>query len=363
MSDIIDNELLRYVEYLQTQLVTEGSEPFLNGERDWFIKSRTTLQQALKDKVPENDLDGSHKKNALLSRLDNFEPATKYDSFFPSEIFSQVLEDVINIYANLGINLDVEVELYNSPSMTVGAHARPSLYGHAIFAGAGTTSFCNYWAKIYTTISLGAAQRGMSVFEEAAVNDIITDLNIAIDAFRLCVHYGYIGTVRGFGRLEQPQEMHADRAILVHSMEVFIVAHEFYHLYLEEKYPESNGIPPDHTEKDVEELCDAMALAVVTTYGIEKNNIYASHLLGPLLFFSSLELCEKVKNVINPDVNITSDSHPTASERVAFIHSFVAQGDFPTYLYESLDYMTRLTQIVNERVFFLLDVFQRQNVR
>ncbi|EJG0990137.1 hypothetical protein C4G66_RS25000 [Vibrio parahaemolyticus] len=349
MKESENSELFRYVEYLQSGLISEGSETFISNERDWFINSRSKIKKSLQEKLGGND-----DLHPLAKKIEEFNGSTKFESFFPMELFKPILDDVTEIYKEIGVTVSATVDLFTSPSMSPGPCALPSIHGHSIFAGEGTMSFCNYWSKIFVSIAIGCASTGKADFSDQSINNAIADYDIGIKAFCLAAYYSQCGSLRGFGKLEEPEGASIERASLVQAMEVFIIAHEFYHLYLEEQYPIDNGVPPDTTEKEMELMCDSFALVVTTMFGIKRENINATHLIAPLVFFLSLDICESARSKLKPNAK-RDDSHPSPIERVENINEFIQAGDFPDYMKDSFELFIRISGFLGKRVDTLIE--------
>ena len=211
-----------------------------------------------------------------------------------------------------------------------------------MFAGAGTFSFCNYWAKIFSTLLFELGEINHLDYDENSVILLLTEKNIGINILRLVVHYSYAGTLSGFGKLEQDSKLMTGRALLVNAMEVFIIAHEVYHFKLEEDYPEQNGVPPDSTVKEMELLCDSMSLAISTVYGKKNNNPFSFQFLAPLIFFHSLKICENGREYLLDEQKLKGDSHPTPQERIEWIYEFAKQAKVPSQVLESMQYITSM---------------------
>tara|TARA_R110001583_G_scaffold173189_1_gene327070 strand:+ start:221 stop:1327 length:1107 start_codon:yes stop_codon:yes gene_type:complete len=351
MSDTNENELFRYIEYLQNELVAEGSESFIRNERDWFINSREKIKASLEAKLGDGK-----EPHPIALKIDSFEGKTKFESFFSSESFKPLLDDVTKIYEELDVTLSATVDLFTSPGLSPGACARPSIFGHTIFAGEGTMSFCNYWSKIFISVVIGATSESNSELDEVSINQAIAEHDIGIKTFCLTAYYSQLGSLKGFGKLSEPKGAMLERASLVQAMEVFIIAHEFYHLHLEEQYPDSNGLPPDTSQKEMELMCDSWGLVVLTLFGLKHNNIYATNLIAPLVFFSSLELCESTRVKLKPEVAI-DDSHPSPLDRLTNINEFIENGNFPEYMKDSSEKFTRISVQISKRLDKLVEAY------
>jgi hypothetical protein len=130
------------------------------------------------------------------------------------------------------------------------------------------------------------------------------------------LRYALTDSLVGFGRIEQPKEQHGFRILLVNAMEIFVVGHEIGHFTSHEKSPESSGALSPSESRALEFQCDAVGLAVSTAYGQEENNAFAFQLIGAILFFYALRICEQATAIILNAEAPRSQSHPSAEERM-----------------------------------------------
>jgi hypothetical protein len=105
-----------------------------------------------------------------------------------------------------------------------------------LFIGPGTFFFCNYWAKVVTSV-VTAIPFAHGLEKVAVAEDVQKILRfnpsgVAL-AGRLALHYGAFGTAIGFGEVHAPNL--AYRVHLLHAMETFAVAHEYSHFVAEEQ--------------------------------------------------------------------------------------------------------------------------------
>jgi hypothetical protein len=319
------NELNRYIEYLQHQLVNSGTEVLANSEREWFAANRERLGQQLQQMAEESPAKESFSR--LERSLVGFEPSTSYDSFHARQIFLPLVEKVSGYMREAGISLKSEVIFANSPAVEPNAFARPSANTHILFVGRGTSAFCNYWAKVFSEVIAALNNPELEFNKRLDFLDaerILTSSAVGELALRLTAYYAISGTVIGFGKVEQSQINHPTRAALLNAMELFIVAHELHHFVAEEEYPETGGVSAGGTAKDLEIACDLFGLSMCTGYGAEQKNPFAFLCIGPQLLFWALKTCEDARLKVLGLEREPAVTHPTLDERIGLIPEFIS---------------------------------------
>jgi len=309
-------ELNRFIDYLQSQLVRNGSEVFL--EKRWFADNRERLAAEMGDLARDEGDIFKRLEHDILSHRDQ----TSHDFFYTHQIFSPLLEKTLNICKQAGLSPVRPVVLANSPNVEPSPAAWPSTHSHILFIGPGTYSFCNYWAKVISTTQYKISQLQEEQRAAEQIETMLTNETIPVDAIKLVLHYALVGSLLGYGKLKQNDLLMGLRVQLLTAMEVFIVAHEVTHFVLHEQFSESGGIRPGSTALEMEQTCDAMGLAVCAAYGSEEDNIYAFDFMGPILFFYSLQLCQEGQNILLGYSPPKSTTHPTCEERIAFTFEF-----------------------------------------
>lgn len=342
-----DQERERYIEYLQGKLVREGSEEFLKGQKEWFEKNREKIAQRYEEIRSPTGRFGRDLVAATLAHSDRGE----YDSFVSHRIFEPLLAKVLAISKEMGYTPKLPVRFANSPGIEPSPAALPSTSEHVLFAGQGTFAFCNYWAKVFSTaiaeISEMPKRMRRSTPEVLAK---LRDGQVLIDATRLAVRYAMTESLAGFGKLEQRPDLHVMRVLLVNAMEVFIVAHEVAHFVAHEEHPETLGIAPGSTSKQHELECDAFALAVCTQYGVQENNAFSFQLVGPLLFFYALRICERTKTVLTGELTKPSESHPATEDRFKYALEFLRSVGAKKEILISVNFAVETAMIIGTQV-------------
>lgn len=318
----MDNENQRYIEYFQRQLAPEGSDAFWKGRKVWFEENRVELSEQLHS-LSKSDGD---RLQTLATSILKHEDQGEYDSFFAKEIFEPLVEIALDICKKNKIELKNPVKFVNSPGLDPSPVALASSAEHLLFAGQGTFSFCNYWSKVFSSAIAEVAE--LPEEERNSPEAIVQKLlqgNVIMDAARLSLRYAHSGSLVGFGRMAQDDDLTAFRTLLVNAMEIFAIGHEIGHFLAHEDYPETSGIRPGQDAKSHELECDAIGLAISTEYGVRNKNPFAFQLIGPLLLFYALHTCERVKSILVDEEPIRSDSHPTHEERFSHTLNFLSK--------------------------------------
>jgi hypothetical protein len=333
-----EHERLRYLEYFQKKLVREGTEHFLSEQRQWFQlnRSRLAAEYAAIAKARGDDVPALH--NPFLTHQDQ----TEYDSIFARQIFSPILSKALQVSTKLGYPIRRPVVLANAPSVEPTPAGVPSTDSHMLFVGQGTSSFCNYWAKIFSAAIYKAGTVSKQERSQDSVIAAIRTDPVMLQAIRLVLRYGRSESLVGFGEFKQEPHLLPFRVLLVTAMETFIVGHELAHFFLHEQYPELNGVPPDKTPREVELLCDAMGFAICSAVGEADDNEVSRHLIGPLLLLYALKLSEDVQSTLLDLKPQFSDTHPGLTERIQSLFMFAKtadpSGSLASSMEEALDY-------------------------
>lgn len=342
-----EQERERYIKYLQGTLVREGSEDFLQRQKEWFEKNREKIAQEYEEIRDPNGRFGRDLATEILAHTDQGE----YDSFFARQIFEPLLVKVLAISKDMGLTPKLPVRFANSPGVEPSPAALPSTSEHILLAGQGTFAFCNYWAKVFSTAIVEVSE--LPKRKRRSTPEVLTKLRngqVLIDATRLAMRYAMTESLVGFGKVEQRPDLHAVRVLLLNAMEIFIVAHEVAHFIAHEEYPETLGIAQDSTSKLHELECDAFALAVCTQYGVQQKNVFSFQLVGPLLLFYALRICEKTKTILTGAPPKKSESHPTNEDRFRFALDFLRSVGATKETLRSVNFALETAMIIGTQV-------------
>lgn len=345
-SQLDEKERIRYIEYFQQQLVREGTEEFLEGQKRWFHANREALAakyEAL-GQVPDGQIYG------LENLIRTHQDATEFDSFFSQQIFSPLLSKALAVSAQLGFPLQFPVTFANSPAVEPSAAGVPSTESHMLFIGQGTSSFCNYWSKVFSAVAFRSGQLAPHERTPTNISEALREDPILVQATKLALRYAMSDSLVGFGELIQDENHLNFRIQLVTSMEVFVVGHELAHFTFHERHPESIGLPPGMACRDLEMHCDAMGLAICSAYGVKEVNQLALRFIGPLWFFYALHLCEETQTILLNQPPRVSATHPTIKERIRFIFDFANLANMDPSVRQSMEEALELAIIVGVHV-------------
>lgn len=309
----------RYIQYLQENLLSDGFD-------DYFINlsSIKNLEQLgntfsnWKNIYPEQ-------VRQIEAKFQLFTPKTLYDNFFAKEYFSAKLVQLEAALKTLGITLKGSISVENSTSAAPTPFARPTSGNHLLFAGAGTMSFCNYWAKIITDIIFNykTFNKNQRIISSYQIRDCFKrDPNLIVQCSKLCLRYACYGTLLGFGEVIQPIDQLTYRSALVDAMETFIISHELSHFVAEERFSDKykGNISPEDCLA-LESFCDELGLQLSRECDKDSNWLTFCG-IGALVFFSTYGLCEETRNLIEEkyinenSIYTQTDDHPTIKNRI-----------------------------------------------
>lgn len=287
-----NNDLHRYIEFLQRQLLTPGWEAFFDPHvmQAWLAKNagapNATFQQ----------YGGATSPVAHLEELvHKFQPTTAFDSPETQAIFAPILEKVKRAAEEINLRVHRPIQIVTSTNISPSPAVRPAGGPHFLFIGLGTSSFCNYWAKAFTAIVKVLEKRNPTrrfASAEEVESALRSDPSGVVFAAKLALAYGIYGSLIGFGQVNEPLEHWPYRAQLLDSMEVFVVGHEFAHLIADEQVPEFQGILDVKASRKLEYFCDQLAIQISKRYANHEDNFLSFAGLGAILLFRAMELSE-----------------------------------------------------------------------
>ncbi len=130
----MDEELQRYIEYLQRSLLSPGSELAHDTAafRQWVTNNRARL-----DSIAQLSGGTAETVDALERPLAHYAPRSIFDSFTASAIFGPILETVLDAAREANLAPQRQILFANSTDLSASAAARPSSGEHLLFAGVG----------------------------------------------------------------------------------------------------------------------------------------------------------------------------------------------------------------------------------
>ena len=330
-----NDDLHRYIESLQRQLHTPGWEDFhdLGRMKNWFAKNGDKFDAEMRPQYGDIGSPTAH----LEKLFHTFEPKTGFDSPYTEAIFAPILEEVSRAAEQIGIRVQRPMRIVTSTDVAASPAARPTEGPHFLFIGLGTSSFCNYWAKVFTAVVKAMAKDNpLRQFTHTEQIEAVLKLDPSgvLLALRLAFAYGAYGSVIGFGQVIQPATYLGYRLQVLRAIEVFVVSHEFAHLVAEEQLPEFQGGLDIKTSRELEYFCDHLALQISRHYANHEDNLLAFTGLGAILFFRAMQMSEfareKLAAVQRPAIRNSSglataprddSTHPSMQARIDRIKS------------------------------------------
>lgn len=309
----------RYINYFRGALMCDGAHEFWGGYAEWFEKNRSRLAQEAQNLNIQNRESVEQLVDSIM--LQPEEQIKK--NVFSESIFQPLLTEALEICHDARTKPLLPVRLENSPAIDISPAALPSSVEHVIFIGQSTSSFCNYWSKIFSTAIAHTAD--LTERSPEAIFNRIKEQNILSDAVRLAVRHAVTGSSLGFGQVEQASELFGLRVLILNAMEIFILGHEIGHLVNHESHPETGGIPPGGTAIDLELSCDVFGLSVCSSYGFKNANPLAINLSGPLLFLYALHICEQTRKTLTKTSTPPSQTHPSTADRFALALQYIRE--------------------------------------
>lgn len=331
----LEGELRRYVEHLQAQMLTDGSEavhdPVVFAQ--WRKANRDKLLHAAQFSG------GTAELVDLMDELASEHGApSRFASFSANAIFRPVLEKVLSASDQLALRPRRPVLLANSTDIGASPRVLPSPVGeHLIFAGAGTFSFCNYWAKVVAHIArqFYAHHGPKRMTGDRLLASFARDHRHFLEACKLTAYCRITGSAVAFGIMRSAPEVAPFRMMLVQAMEVFAVAHELGHCYLEERSSSSSA--PDPCD---EFACDAYALAVSRAAANGSDDWCVFTGAGGLLLLLLSGICFPDRST-----NGNHESHPTVESRVEALIKLITEYTAADQLDQTLSYLLDLRGI------------------
>lgn len=336
MTDKDEKDDQRYIEYFQRHLLREGSDEFIRAQATRLDSEREILVARHKDLLEsENSSLENLQRDALT-----YQGKSYLDCFFSERIFNPLIEKTLSICKEAGIEQKLPVRFANSPSLDISPAALPSTATHILFAGHGTSTFCNYWSKIFSESLFEASSLTLSTgkWDPIAYSDKIKGTSITTTATSLAIFYSLNETLLGYGKLEQEEKFLLNRTLLLNAMKVFVIGHEIAHFSYHEDHPDTCGIRPGNSNKDLEMECDGIGLAICTVYGLNEANTFTTNFIGPLMLLYAISLCEKIKTIITGKTAKPSETHPATLDRIKNIFLFA----------ESINMHSEILQIMRD---------------
>lgn len=327
-----DPEMIRYIEYLQRELSGVGERTRWQPDdfREQLERNRQRLERLYKSRSPEPQDAAYDVVRRLEEESVSYRARSRFDTYPQYEIFRHALIETTEAAQSIGLSLRLPVSWADSTSVGSGAHSRPSGSHHLIFAGAGTSAFCNYWAKAIAEVIVSLGQklgrRPESADEVSKFLDENDDLLLV--PLQLALRYATLGTVLGYGTLDPSSEaVHVFRIEILVAMEIFVVAHEYGHFILEESGQATTSEESSQDAQLTELKCDEIGLLISRAYGARRDNWTAYIGAGALMFFFAFALCHDARRMLSAGgcSKDPSQTHPPLDYRIGALRDLTSQ--------------------------------------
>lgn len=302
----MEDELQRYVEYLQRALLSDGSAQIHDPQlfRGWVEKNRQQLIH-----ISEDSGGGAFVVDELERQLAAFSPSSSFDSFSAQAIFNPLLESVLRAAQTVHCAPQREIIFANSTDIAPSPAVRPSPDKHLLFVGAGTFAFCNYWAKAVAEIVevFRKQMGGVGMTQDLLLCCCAINPAPFLNACRLTLYCRHHESSVGYGIVPIAAEAAAYRNVLLQAMETFVIAHEVAHCFIEECRASQLLSAPEE-----EYLCDEYALLIsrVIANAAEEWSMFSG--AGGYLFLRLAAVCFPETGARS---GVPSASHPTSQDR------------------------------------------------
>lgn len=327
----MQDDLHRYVEHLQRQLQAPGTESIFDHRSylEWAEKNKGRLRASAEFSGTPPEITDEFEK-----AIQQYVPRFAGDNVWSDGIFVPIVERAIQAARRLGLAPKRKVIFANSTSLSLSPSAVPSTGDHIVFAGLGTSSFCNYCAKLFAAVGRAYAEVvGPKPFEwDALANLPRKRPELALNIGKFIGYCRFFGTAVGYGVMPCQAASADFRLQLVNAMETFAVGHEIGHCLIEEARK-----PETFSSIDEELLCDKYGLSISREIGNARKSVLHFSGAGAITLLRLAELCFPTKSVestgarTHPDIadrirSLTEHSlKTTAPDQVHFMESCISE--------------------------------------
>lgn len=351
----------RYVEYLQRSILSEGWDGHFDHARfsEWVQKNSARLKAMVSNMY--SVADPASTVAGLERAASDFVPKTQFEIGQASAIFQPLLEEIKAAAASIGLKPVRPIRLVTNTDVSDSPSSRPTAGGeHLLFLGPGTWSFCNYWAKAFTAVTMALARSSLERVQntDALERALRADPSPLILGARLALYYGMLGTNAGFGEVIQPADFTAYRIELLRAMEMQIVGHEYAHFVCEEQDARFSGTLDESTQHELEFTCDRLSATLVRVCGARTNEWLMFTGAGAVVRLRAAQLAALGRDLCatwrgeTAQTGGSRGTHPPVEDRIAAlmrhlvdtasedqredVRSFLAEYDFVARQYQTL---------------------------
>ena len=269
----------RYAEHLQGKMLDpDWSQVFDAASVKKWVQRNASRLAALASQHSKQE--AASLTQQLERQIVDFQPATSFEIPWTKAIFEPLLERIRLTAERIHIRPIRSVQIWTSTDKSPSPSALPTSSTHWLFIGLGTASFCNYWAKVYTSIFIPMASCHLpddASSQERLKAALSANPSALVLASRLALYYAVFGTLLSFGEVEQPESYSPYRCQLVQAMELFIIAHEFVHFIAEERVEGFQGFLESDASQQLEDFCDRLGLTLSREASKRKPELLGLH--------------------------------------------------------------------------------------
>jgi hypothetical protein len=372
----MSNRDLEIIEQYQEKAIIAkfGKSKLSQFESQNIIKELTQhIDYMIKFQNLEGTPDGTELKRRVLNDFENFKPLTKYSHPVSSNLLGKLLNEVELVASKIQKKTQNRPFVYSAYSDTWGAMALKldSLLNPIIIFEAELFNVCGHVCKLLHTAISELDKKEEIITIKTSLKDTLelvrnsTELKIK---FKELIYTTLISNVQGL----KPQKFSTEKNFaiyheLIMSTELFIMSHEYGHIYLNH-FENSKTKKLLLFESEYELLFpdwifefEADKYATEILLEREKStNKSPFTLLGPIVFFSLMELIRKFKNWNynrDEDYIIVTETHPPNKERLNKYLDTIKQN----CTNEQYDIIEMMSDFVNNLFQSLLYNFKEEN--
>lgn len=263
---------------------------------------------------------------------------TRYDNPFSFNITKGLVDRLKVACRTLGINVDDFPPFACIPTGVVNAYAAnvPGSERRFLLFDSQVFFFCNLWAKILATAQpiVGVGDNVSTSLDIGLVRQHLTKDHMPVLRLKELLK----ASVEGSPSDAPPYIPSTDYVPLISllrdSMELFVVAHEFGHVYSGHLGKLMAALPCAAAElleaandsQQMEYQADAFALLLTMQCLASEGMDFSLSYIGPYMFFSGLALLDRyVANVYGPPEEEGSSEHPSHADRQSMLNAMAHQ--------------------------------------
>ena len=253
---------------------------------------------------------------------------TRYDNPFSYRIVERLIRRLKNTCQLLGVSADKFPPFACIPTGVINAYAAnvPGSDNKFLLFDSQVFFFCNLWSKVLATAQpiVDIGSKVSTSTDILLVRNYLESNPTPVVRLRELLHAS-ISSSPSDAPPYLPNPNYVPLiSLLRDSMELFIVAHEFGHVYAGHLGPLLAAIPKGanellsdaNQEQRMEYEADAIALLLTMRCLAREGLDFALSYIGPYMFFSGLDILEKYAvRIYGPSENCEPSEHPSNANR------------------------------------------------